>query len=799
MNAIVEDPGRGPFAPLGETQELSAPAREEMELSGLLRTVWRRKWLVMATVVLVTIPTVFYVRDIVAEYSAKALVMIESRSQAIIDVRAVIAGLPGDGATVRGEMEVLRSRSLARETVARLNLFEDPEFNPALRVDEPEPLMARIVAAVQPLLDLIRSEVETPPIERPLSEEELMTKEEALVVDTFLDHLDLVQKEETRVISVAFRSEKPQTAALAVNTLVELYTRGQRETKFEATREASVWLNKRVSEVREQVRAAEAAVEDFRRQSGLVEGRYDGVTVESQQVSELSTALIEAQAARAEAGARWRRIEKLVAEGAGASAVQDPLTSPMIGLLFQRKVGLELEIAELGRKYTDNHPEFGRLNLELADVEKQIQSEVRATANRLSEEYNVARAREASLQKSLDALSAQVSDSNASKVGLRDLEREAEASRALLKTLLARLKETKSQEDIAVQSADARIISLADVPNEAEPTHRKLMLAIALFGSAFLGMLLAFLKEQLQPGFLSGDQVLRATGVRVLGLVPRLGRFAAFRSSPVAYLLRHPGSAFTEAIRSFNTNLFLSGGGAPPKTVLFTSAEPREGKTTTAVCLARMRALAGQKVIIVDADVRRPGVHSAVRVSRQPGLVELLNGEASIDQVKHRDKRSGADVIPAGGRHALLLNPPTLFASERMDALLEELAKSYDFVIVDSPPLMAVSDALVLATKVERTIFVLRWARTNREVVKVALGQIVATQGAAAVSALLTMVDLKRNARYGYGESGFFTGRASKYYNNRSFWAAKPKPARSSRRERKQPADTAMRLKSTSA
>ncbi len=198
----------------------------------------------------------------------------------------------------------------------------------------------------------------------------------------------------------------------------------------------------------------------------------------------------------------------------------------------------------------------------------------------------------------------------------------------------------------------------------------------------------------------------------------------------------------------------------PFKTILITSALPNEGKTTLAVSLARMQAIAGHKVVMIDADYRRPNIAKLIGIDSKPGLVELLAGTATLEEAISKDEVSGAHVIPTG---APAPNPPDLLASDHMRKLLGALSQTYDLVIIDSPPVMAVSDARVLSTEVDATIFAVRWADTRREVAALALKQLTQA-GARVAGVVLTMVDPKKHAKYGYGDSGYYYGRIKKYY-----------------------------------
>jgi capsular exopolysaccharide synthesis family protein len=275
-----------------------------------------------------------------------------------------------------------------------------------------------------------------------------------------------------------------------------------------------------------------------------------------------------------------------------------------------------------------------------------------------------------------------------------------------------------------------------------------------------MGLFLTFIIEHLDQGFRSMEQVERMMGVIPLGLVPKLTGLGAVGKKPERYVLEKPASAFGEAVRRLYTALLLSGA-TPPKKILFCSSLPKEGKTTMVVSLARMLASVGQKVIVVDCDLRRPVVHEMFGVSSEPGLIECLSGDAALEEVIQTDQYSGAHLVSAGTPVA---HSPNYLGSQSMKKVLDTLAQRYDFVIIDTAPVMAVSDSLVLSRLVDTTVFLVRWAETRRETAIAAVRQII-DAGADVAGVLLTMVDVKEHAQYGFGDSGSYTGTIKKYYS----------------------------------
>ena len=546
---------------------------------------------------------------------------------------------------------------------------------------------------------------------------------------------------------------------MAANTLADLYIVASLEAKFEATRRATQWLNDRLTDLRREVSTAERAVEAYREKSGLIRGEREA-TLAEEQISALSTQYIQERAKRAEVEARLRQVERLLESPEGIESAREVLASPLVRQLRQQEAELERLTAELSEVYGKRHPKMINAGVQLRDLRGKIESEADKVVQGLRNEVAIARARAASMSAELNKLKREVGQLGTQEVKLRALEREATASRTLLENLLARSKETLFLEDF--QQPNATVLSYAAVPGRPSYPKRGFILAVAFAGAVVLGVFLVFGIEQLDRGFRSADQIDRLMGITPLGLIPVLTGLGAIGKKPETYILDKPASAYGEAIRRLHTNLLLSSSDKPPKVILICASLPKEGKSTVAISLARMLASIGQKILIIDCDLRRPTIHKAFGVESNPGLVEYLAEKAALDDVIQEDQYSGAHILPAG---AEATHPPSLLGSESMKKLLKTVAQHYDMVILDSAPVVAVSDALVLSRFVDKIVFLVRWRETRREVALDGLRQIIDAGGDVA-GALLTKVDVKEHARYGFADSGSYVGQIRKYYTD---------------------------------
>jgi exopolysaccharide transport family protein len=751
-----------PFRTHERSEERTLPVHrrvvDQIDIRELIRKLWRQKYVIIATTVVITVLAALVIWNITPRFTASAFVMIEPRESQVVNIEAVLSGLPADAENIESQIQVIRSRKLAAKTIEKLQLDRDPEFNASL---QPPSVLSQLLnwrSYLAYLPDGVRETLFSPATEETkvvLSEEEEAERLLARLIDGFLGKLKVTPEGRSRVIRITFESQRARTAAEVANTLADFYIVAQLDAKFEATRRANEWLSERIADLSTQVDASEKASEAFRSSQGLTQG--GGTTLAEQEVSQLNTQLVGERARRAEAEARLRQVQSLVASD-GVSSASDVMNAPMIQNLRQQETEIERRMAELSQEFGERHPTMVNVRAELADIRGKLQIEVNRIVQSLRNEVAVARAREATLDQALTERKRAMGEIKSSEVQLRALEREAQANRTLLETFLTRSKETHSQQSF--QQADASILSPAAVPNGPSYPNKKMMVAVALLIAGGIGVILAFLIEQLDQGFRSTEQVEQMLGLNPLGLLPSLPVSAKVRYKPQQYILNRPRSAYAEAVRSLHTSLLLSDTERPPKVIMIASSLPREGKTSTALSLAIMQAKVGQNVVIVDCDLRRPSIHKALGLRSRPGLVEVLAGEVTLDEALMIDSVSGATVLATGAPAA---DPPDLLASQQMRKLLSDLAERFDLVIIDSAPTLAVSDTRILSRLVDKTVFVVRWAKTRRETAIGGLKQILDVGGDVA-GVLLSMVDVKEHARYGFSDSGYYTGEIRKYY-----------------------------------
>jgi capsular exopolysaccharide synthesis family protein len=732
---------------------------DELNLRELWRAVLRRKFVLLATVLVITGATYAYISQQTPLYTGQVLIQIKTRDAQVIQVPGVVEELVADPATMQSEIQFLSSPAFLRRMVEQQNLVEDPEFNGELREDADQPSVLDLLNPMRyvPESWLASVNVASQPVAPPIDP---AAREVSRVTGTFGSRLLIEQVGGSYVIALSFMSEDPDKAARIANAMADEYLVTQVEAKFQAAEHATDWLAKRIQELRGEVLEAEAKIVEYRSRNNLV--NTDESNPVTLQFFQLNSQMALAQAERAGAEARLGQARAMRDADNGVQAAALVLNSPVMDDLRSQELQLIRRVSELSADLGENHPQMVTTKGELASVRQKMQDEVQRIISDLENEVAVAQARERELQNHMAALRTDAAGLEMAEVELRDLTMEADANRELFGTFLTRFREIIEQQEL--QEADAKIMSAASVPLGPSYPKVELVTMIGFAASLVIGVLLVFVAERWDSGygFRSSDEIQSALGVRALALVPDLSRRETNGATAEDYIVLKPNSAYAEALQRIRTSLFLADGERTPKTVLITSSVPLEGKSAIAASLARQSARSGLKVILVDADLRRPRLHEVLGLANQNGLSEVLTGRVNPEAAIKHDERSGLDFLPAG---VGVVSPPDLFRSSTMRILLEEMGAYYDLVIIDSPPVGAVSDGLTLSGIVDKSLYVIRWEQTPRNVVLAGMRQMFEA-GADIAGVVLTRVDVKKHARYGYADSGYYRGHYSKYYVN---------------------------------
>jgi capsular exopolysaccharide synthesis family protein len=717
---------------------------QDFDMRSIFRVLIVRAWTILGVIAICMSIAVVVMFQITPVYNSSALIMVGQRENKVLDSESVIAELQTDASTLENQIQVLKSWSLAEKVILKFNLTHDPEFNTALSK-----------RSIYNVASWFQSSAPKKKIVAPKGAENLSVKPGVLA--QFASKLSVSTQGRSSVIKVTFESSTREKAAKLANAVADQYMIDQLDTKFDAAKRTTDWLNGRLQQLADKVRLSENAVEQYKADHGLADGKAGG-SLAGEQMSELNGQIALARSKLAEQEAKYKQVVTMLKQGGSVDSIAAVINSPLIGALRTQQADLMRKEAELSTKYGARHPQMVALQDEKTNLQAKIDEEVKRISKNLANEVSVARASLKSLSESMSEIQGTANTQGQASVRLRELERDAQANRTLYDTFQSRFKASEDRGQI--QTADARVIQKAAVPGGPSFPNRPLIMGASLAGSTILGLLIAFMLERMDNSFRTGAEIERTLRLANLSVVPMLPKVKLVADR----IVQKPLSAFSESIRSLYSALQLSNVDRPPKVIVITSSVPNEGKTSIAVSLGRLAAKSGQRVLLIDGDLRHPSVGRQFS-PRQPdaGLVEVLAGRRDLAHVIHRDPISPLEFVPVAVPPA---NPADLLASQSMRRLIEVLRRHYDLVIIDAAPVLPVADTRLLARIADKMVYVVRWDSTPREAVMSGV-KLLREAHADIAGVVLNQADMRKHALYGYGYTSYGYGnKYTRYYSD---------------------------------
>ena len=655
---------------------------DTVDLREVLAKFWARKRFILASTLICAGLAFAIAKLITPIYISAAFVMIQplqpGEPAGGASVRAAIQGGPE---AVPTEVFVLQSRALASDTIERLNLDRDPEFDPSVRRSNPllaplDPVRAlfdRVLDRLQPITGFLSHPAGAPAGGVPAAEADTSAaaaKPSTAVVNAFMSRLRVTRQEGSNVIEVSFSSSRPMTAALVPNTLIQLYLEQLVSEKDKAIAQEGERLDTVVLPMlHEKMQASQLALANYRQKSGMVSDQNS--TVLGQELSETEAQLATARARTAEATVRLSQFQSASNSGTAASA-----ESPTLQRLREHAVDLQGQLAAVRGSLGPNHPKTLQLEAQLKELNGAMKREGAGFIDGLKVELAAAQATEAALNKRVAEFTHQFAQANGGDTRLQSLIGAADEDRRTYERYLARSDEIHSR--LGHAQPDASLVSRADVPLKPSFPNTRTMLMVGATIGAGAGIILAAMLDTLLGGLRNEGQVEASVGIKCLGLVPRLkGSRHNRRSAPP---LESQNTAFGQAVRNVQFKLLSFDGGSNTSVVLVTAALPDEGKTWVAVSLAASLAADGFSVALVDCDLYRPTVHQMFDGTRGPGLTDYFAGGVRLDEIVHHDRGSGISYIPSG---TALSKEGRRITSDRLRPLIERLREKYAFIILE--------------------------------------------------------------------------------------------------------------------
>jgi succinoglycan biosynthesis transport protein ExoP len=690
---------------------------DEISLLNLLGALWRGKSIIVLCALSAVIIAIWYAFfAAVPMYRSDAQMSLLVKVEAAIDIDAVLSGATPDEASINTEVEVIQSRGLLADLVDKLDLINDPEFNPTLRAPS---LQAQLTEVVTNLLSL--------PIKNDALSDAAVHN---MVISNLRDALSVAPQRKSYIFTISATTQGPEKSALIVNTLAQYYSDEQIAVKVDASEKAATWLADRVADLQAEIQQSENRINALRISSTLISAEaVDALNAQSVEVMAKQQA---AELALLRANDRLNAFAAVAdADYPTRAAVADD--AQLLALVTGAVAG---------------------------DANAKQRFDRRFNQQMLQRRGDVARAQEVAtdLRQEANTINTRFEQQSQALINIEQTERDTVATRVLYETFLTRLKETTVQ--IGTYTAESRLLSEAISGVQVAP-RRSLILTMAIVLGLFFGAAVVLIREALQNTFRNSSDLEYRTGRTVLGQIPRIP--ARTRPGTIAYLEGKPTSSVVEAIRNLRTSILMSSVDSPCKVIVSTSSVPGEGKTTLAIALALNLAGLDKRVLLIEGDIRRRKFPEYFpEANAHAGLLSVISGAATLSKAVWSHPNGNIDVLMGEQSD---VNAADVLSSQGFAKLISYLRDKYDYVIIDTPPVLVVPDARIISTLADAILYTVKWDSTTRHQVEEGLKQF-SSVNVPVTGLVLSQVDAKGMRRYGYGDQhGSYSRYGKGYYN----------------------------------
>ena len=720
----------------GSSSTPSAPyitAENDVHLLDRLAVIYRYRRVCVTVFVLVTAAMIIQGYSSIQIFQAQARLLIEDERS------TAIPGLQSDQNTYfedpepyyQTQYKILKGRDLTRRVVRKLHLDTVPEFN-GTKPAPPTPI-SMLGDLTSRLMGYVTKSSPASAPEAPKVDE---TADESAMVGAFVGRVNVDPVRGSHLVDVTFQAEDPKFAADAANTLIDEYVSENLAIKLRSTQSMLDWLDNELATQQKRVEESEKALAEYREKENAL-SLDDKQNIVLSRLNQLNDAATRARTARVQKESLYNQV-KAIASGTAPDAIPIIGLNPSVQAAKSKLNDLQREKVKLLERYQDKHPQVINVNAGLQDAQRQVDLEIARAVQSVRNEYETAVLEEQTLSKNLDVSKSEATDLNRKGIGYGVMDREAKSNREVYQSLLTREKELRVSANS--RANNVRVVDRAEVPRSPiTPGGRRTYLMSVIIGLV-LAVAVAIGLDYMNDTIKTPEDVTRRLKLPFLGLVPavRGDKHPLLASSHVPH-------DFGESFRSLRTSLLSKYPDEGTKIILVTSAQPLEGKTTTAANIAMALAYGGSRVLLIDADMRRPGLHRPLRLTNERGLSQVLTGQARVRDVIQRTVDPNLLAITAGRTPP---NPSELLSSERMKTLLTNLAHGpFNWIIIDTPPVLAVTDAVILAPMVAGVTFVIGAEMTRRRLAERAIDTVMQARPRYA-AVVLNRVDFARNKYY---------------------------------------------------
>jgi capsular exopolysaccharide synthesis family protein len=722
-----------------EPNQIPQQSDEVIDLRKYFSVINRSKWHILLLAVLITILTTFIVLNMKQVFSAKATLLIEAQQAKAVKIEEVYGMNSAQQEYYLTQFEILKSRTIAEAVIEKLNLGNHPDYAQKLSLVEKIKSFLPFLPSAN---DLAKSD-----------EQLALERREQLLVE-FTENLTIEPVRKTQLVNIYFESHDPRLAADVANAIGETYIDSQLEAKMGITQKANTWLGGRLGELRQRLDDSEKAMQDFRLREGLVD--VAGVRgLGSQELERLGVELTAARAKKAQVDGFIRVISQYGKDNVDKLESLPEITAhPSVQNVKKEVITAERKVSELSKTYGPKHPKLLAVKSELSTVQENLREQIRKLIAGIENESQTEGQNLAALEAEMARAKGQYQDVSGKEAEYQRLQREVETNRQLFDTFMSRQKETEVAGNF--DSAVARFTDKAVTATEPIKPKRKMIVILAFVAAIGFGVIIAFIMESLNDTIKTTQDVEMILQQRALGIIPKLQDKKSLADFNRTFFDKE-NRPFAESVRSIRTSLALLALDRPLQVLVVTSSVPEEGKSTVSSNLSFAFAQL-ENVLLIDADMRKPTIAKRFGLPAfQPGLANYLTETETLEDCIVRDEQGGVDILPAG---TIPINPLELLAHPRFLALLTELKGRYTKIIIDTPPVQAVSDALVIARLADAVIMVVKADQTRSGLVQNSLAKLIQSH-AKLYGVVLNDLDVKKAERY-YGSYGYYQYYAEK-------------------------------------
>ncbi len=720
---------------------------EEINLEDYIKLLRRHKWGIIGILFLATLIGILTALSMQRIYTSFVTLLIEP------DTPKIVSMDPLEGRTnimyfYETQYEIIRSRTVAREVIKRLSLQIHPDFSdqPSTE-DKGFSLQSILHPDFKKLIPAEWLPLEPGEIESSKDKKTPMGK----IITNFQKRLSVKGREKSQVVTISFESSSPELSAKIANTIAKVYVETGMESRLAIAKQATSWLTGRLGELRKQLADSEDALQKFQKQAKIFDSQSQQNIIKDK-LANITGKLIQAQADRVKAETMYNQVLEAERSGKNYESLRSVLEHPLLQKLNEEQSRLQRRYVELSERYGAKHPKMIAAKSDIREADRRLKSEIKKVVNGIKKEYEVAVNNEKELALLGERIKKGMQELKGKEFQLAKLEREVEANRQLYNMFLTRFKETdiSGKENVT----NVRVIDPAEPPVlPSKPRKRLIVLGYMIVGLIF-GVLFAFVKDSLDKTFKNAEDVERVLKIPALGALYTLKKERSKELVPEQYGLENPQSAFAESVNNIRTGVLFSNIDYPPHIIVVTSAVPGEGKTTLSSNLAASLSKLGN-TLLIDADLRKPGLAKIFNIHKEEGLTGLISGQCSAsDTIFTMEKTKGHfHILPCG---KLPINPLEFLSSEKFKFVLRKLKEKFDYIVIDTAPVLPYSDAIAVSSIADEIILLVKADDTPHNIAIDALKRMNASN-VTPLGVVLSQVNPKYDTE-GYG--GYYN-----YYN----------------------------------